>query len=165
MTAPRPARPRRYESPAGLVVHVNANGSIRRMEHGDIVLNLFPGTEMEGGPANLYLRRLGSTSPSNEDALMLRRAQHERGKGHPTGNSAHPELVEGRAEFLFQPAGSPGTTRAVGSLEAVALELVIQRTQPDPETFRRDAAVATDEGERMFDRFALQVGKRLHPGR
>ena len=60
MTVPRPAKPRRYESPAGLVVHVNANGSIRRMEHGDIVLNLFPGTEMEGGPANLYLRRLGN---------------------------------------------------------------------------------------------------------
>ena len=60
MTVPRPAEPRRYESPAGLVVHVNANGSIRRMEHGDIVLNMFPGTEMEGGPANLYLRRLGN---------------------------------------------------------------------------------------------------------
>jgi len=49
----------RIESPAGLVVHVNANGSIRRMEHGDVVLNLFPGSEVEGGPANLYLRRLG----------------------------------------------------------------------------------------------------------
>lgn len=60
MTVPGPAKPRRYESPAGLVVHVNANGSIRRMEHGDVVLNLFPGTEMEGGPANLYLRRLGN---------------------------------------------------------------------------------------------------------
>lgn len=60
MTVPRPAKPRRYESPPGLVVHVNSNGSIRRMEHGDIVLNLFPGTEMEGGPANLYLRRLGN---------------------------------------------------------------------------------------------------------
>ena len=40
--------------------NVNANGSLRRMEHGDIVLNLFPGTEMEGGPANVYLRRLGA---------------------------------------------------------------------------------------------------------
>ena len=60
MTATKPARPRRYESPAGLVVHLNANGSLRRMEHGDIVLNLFPGTEMEGGPANVYLRQLGA---------------------------------------------------------------------------------------------------------
>ena len=60
MTATKPVRPRRYESPAGLVMHMNANGSLRRMEHGDIVLNLFPGTEMEGGPANVYLRRHGA---------------------------------------------------------------------------------------------------------
>src|SRR5581483_6680490 len=51
---------RRYESPAGLAVAVNANGSIRRIEHGDVLLNLFPGSEIEGGPANLYLRRLGA---------------------------------------------------------------------------------------------------------
>ena len=55
----KPSGARRIESPAGLVVHVNANGSLRRMEHGDVVLNLFPGSEIEGGPANVYLRRLG----------------------------------------------------------------------------------------------------------
>jgi cellobiose phosphorylase len=53
------ATPRRFESPSGLIVQVNTNGSIRRMEHGDVVLNLFPGTEMEGGATNIYLRRLG----------------------------------------------------------------------------------------------------------
>jgi len=47
------------ESPSGLTVEVNSNGSIRRMDHRDIMLNLFLGTEMEGGPANLYLRRHG----------------------------------------------------------------------------------------------------------
>ena len=51
--------PMRIESPSGLTVQVNANGSIRRMDHGDIILNLFLGNELEGGPANLYLRRLG----------------------------------------------------------------------------------------------------------
>ena len=51
---------RRIESAAGLGVHVNGNGSIRRMDHGDVVLNLFPGSELEGGPTNLYLRRLGA---------------------------------------------------------------------------------------------------------
>jgi cellobiose phosphorylase len=40
-----------------LKVEVNANGSIRRMDHGGIMLNLFLGNEMEGGPANIYLRR------------------------------------------------------------------------------------------------------------
>jgi cellobiose phosphorylase len=50
---------RDLESPSGLTVQVNANGSIRRMKHRDILLNLFLGNEVEGGPANLYLRRLG----------------------------------------------------------------------------------------------------------
>lgn len=46
---------RRIESPAGLVVRVNANGSIRRIEHGDVVVNLFPGSEAD---------RLHSAEPS-----------------------------------------------------------------------------------------------------
>ena len=45
------------ESPSGLRVQLNANGSLRRIDHGDILINLFLGSEMEGGPANLYLRR------------------------------------------------------------------------------------------------------------
>jgi 1,2-beta-oligoglucan phosphorylase len=57
------SQPRRYPlglaSPSGLTVQVNANGSIRRLDYGDIMLNLFLGNELEGGPANLYLRRLG----------------------------------------------------------------------------------------------------------
>ncbi|TCT21431.1 GH36-type glycosyl hydrolase domain-containing protein [Thiobaca trueperi] len=51
--------PRPIASPSGLVARVNVNGSIHRLDHADIMLNLFPGNEMEGGPANLYLRRLG----------------------------------------------------------------------------------------------------------
>ena len=51
--------PCHLESPSGMTVQVNANGSIRRMKHRDILLNLFLGNEAEGGPANIYLRRLG----------------------------------------------------------------------------------------------------------
>ena len=54
-----PPSPLRLEGPSGLSIDLNANGSLRRMDHGDILLNLFPGNEMEGGPANIYLRRLG----------------------------------------------------------------------------------------------------------
>ena len=50
--------PVRLESPSGLSVQVNANGSIRRIDYRDIMLNLFLGSEVEGGPANIYLRRL-----------------------------------------------------------------------------------------------------------
>jgi cellobiose phosphorylase len=52
--------PFRLESPTGLSIRVNADGSIRRMDHRDILLNLFLGTEIEGGPTNIYLRRLGA---------------------------------------------------------------------------------------------------------
>ena len=55
------ARARRLISPAGLVVEINANGSLRRMRCADVALNLFVGNELEGGPANLYLRRHGGT--------------------------------------------------------------------------------------------------------
>jgi hypothetical protein len=41
-------------------------------------------------------------SPLKKTALMLRQAQHERGKACAARLSAHPEPVEGRAESLFQ---------------------------------------------------------------
>jgi len=52
-------QPRRLQSPSGLAFQLNANGSIRRMEHADVTLNLFPGNEVEGGPTNVWVRRLG----------------------------------------------------------------------------------------------------------
>jgi cellobiose phosphorylase len=56
--------PARFESPAGLSVQVHANGSIRRIDHRGIILNLFLGSEIEGGPANIYLRRHGASIES-----------------------------------------------------------------------------------------------------
>lgn len=35
---------------------MNRNGSLRRIEHRGLMVNLFPGTLVEGGPANIYLR-------------------------------------------------------------------------------------------------------------
>ncbi len=49
----------RIASPSGVSIEFNANGSIRRIDHGDIMLNLFLGNEMDGGLANIHLRRLG----------------------------------------------------------------------------------------------------------
>ena len=64
--------PRVLESPSGLRVEVNPNGSIRWIRHRETVINLFPGTMPEGGPANIWLRihgggavpLLGPASPS-----------------------------------------------------------------------------------------------------
>lgn len=50
----------RLTGAAGLIIEINGNGSIRRMDCGDTLINLFPGNEAEGGPANLFLRRHSS---------------------------------------------------------------------------------------------------------
>jgi len=46
----------RLASDSGLAVELNANGSVRRLDCGGVTLSLFLGNEIEGGPANLYLR-------------------------------------------------------------------------------------------------------------
>jgi 1,2-beta-oligoglucan phosphorylase len=56
--------PFRATSPSGQSAEINANGSIHRMDCGDILLNNFLGNETDGGPTNLHLRRLGETIES-----------------------------------------------------------------------------------------------------
>src|SRR5262249_4751543 len=56
--------PVEIRSPSGLRVQLNRNGSIRRIDHGDVLVNLFLGGEIEGGPANLHLRRHGDAIES-----------------------------------------------------------------------------------------------------
>ncbi|HET9063213.1 MAG TPA: hypothetical protein VFO62_08000, partial [Candidatus Binatia bacterium] len=46
------------ESPSGLRFSFRANGALERADHGDILLNTYLGTELDGGPANVYLRLL-----------------------------------------------------------------------------------------------------------
>ncbi len=49
--------PQRLVSASGLTATINANGTLRRLDYGDIVVNLFPANELEPGLVNLYLRR------------------------------------------------------------------------------------------------------------
>ncbi len=62
MTAPH-TLPRHLHSAAGLRVQLLGNGAIRRFDAGDLLLNLFLGNEVEGAPANLWLRRHGADGP------------------------------------------------------------------------------------------------------
>jgi cellobiose phosphorylase len=71
--------PSRITSRSGMSVEINANGSIRRMDHGDIMLNLFLGNEAEGGPVNVYLRRHGASM----DAIPML------GPGSPASYAIH----------------------------------------------------------------------------
>src|SRR5262245_16442320 len=52
--------PIRIASPSELAFQVNTNGSIRRIDHRDVIVNACLGNEVEGGPANLFLRRRGA---------------------------------------------------------------------------------------------------------
>src|SRR5262249_46472047 len=54
-----PPGPVHLPSPSGLAFPVNANASIRRIDHRDVLVNAYLGNELEGGPANLFLRRRG----------------------------------------------------------------------------------------------------------
>jgi cellobiose phosphorylase len=56
-----PLFPQRLASRSGLSIEINANGSLRRFDCGNVSIGLFLGNEVEGGPANLYLRRHGQT--------------------------------------------------------------------------------------------------------
>jgi 1,2-beta-oligoglucan phosphorylase len=53
--------PFRAASPSGMSAELNANGSVRRIDCGDIMLNVFLGNEAEGSVTNIYLRRHGKT--------------------------------------------------------------------------------------------------------
>lgn len=91
-------RPMCLTSASGLSIEVNHNGSLRRMRHADVMLNLFPGNEVEGGPANLYLRRHGA------------------GVGGDVGAAGGVEIAP-----LLGPA-SPGTVQLAGDTLVVAGE-------------------------------------------
>lgn len=49
--------PLRISASSGLRVEANLNGALRRLDCDPVCLALFVGNEIEGGPANLYLRR------------------------------------------------------------------------------------------------------------
>ena len=59
-----PMGPHHLASASGLTALLNANGSIRRMSCRGVLINLFLGNEVEGGPANIYLRRVDDESGS-----------------------------------------------------------------------------------------------------
>jgi len=56
--------PVQLRSPSGLTVQVHRNGSIRRMDHQDVILNMYLGSAVESPAANLYLRQRGNVLAS-----------------------------------------------------------------------------------------------------
>ena len=71
-------------SASGLRAQFNANGSLCRFDCGAICLNLFPGNELEGGPANIYLRQRAAQF---RWTALLGPASPTRLESHPRGNT------------------------------------------------------------------------------
>ena len=56
---PNPGQAMHLKSAAGIQAQLSTSGSLRRLDCGAVSLLLFGGSELEAGPANLYLRRRG----------------------------------------------------------------------------------------------------------
>ena len=69
-TSVNPPQPRLVSNAAGLSFDFLANGAIRQIAAGELMLNLFLGNELEGGAANLWLRRHGEAGSSGEPAMQ-----------------------------------------------------------------------------------------------
>jgi 1,2-beta-oligoglucan phosphorylase len=96
----------RLSAHAGLSAEINANGSLRRFDCGDISLLLFVGNELEGGPANLYLRE-----PDTAECVPL---------------------LGPRSPTCFEMNARDGRFAGTGSWRGVhyALELVLSQSAP-----------------------------------
>jgi|GEM_PF-42314 len=121
-------------SPSGLSAEINANGSLRRLDCGPITLSLYLGNELEGGPANLYLRRRREGQRGEEAAARgWRRAEASAGDARAGGPGTQaPEwtpLLGPGSPTRFQP-GTVGD-RLIGSGEwlglAYSIALVLAR--------------------------------------
>ena len=136
----------RITSPSGLSVDVNANGSLRRFDCESISLGLFFGNEIEAGPGNLFLRRLGDEGAWT--ALL--------GPGSPTRFRA-PEL-SGAGEW-GELAYSVALVLAAGARAwfwHVHIENRGSRTQQIDLTYAQDLALAPYGAVRLNEFYVSQ---------
>ncbi len=59
-----------YSGGAGLSLQLHAHGALHRMHAHGVMLNLFVGNTLEGGPANLWLRCLGADGTVQATPLL-----------------------------------------------------------------------------------------------
>jgi cellobiose phosphorylase len=59
-----------YSGGAGLSLQLHAHGALHRMHAHGVMLNLFVGNTLEGGPANLWLRHLGADGTVQATPLL-----------------------------------------------------------------------------------------------
>ncbi|SPD76082.1 conserved hypothetical protein [uncultured Desulfobacterium sp.] len=135
--------PLHLNSPSGMSILVNTNGSIRRMDYHNIIINLFPGAEIEGGPTNLYLRRHSS---SLEAVPLL-------GPRSPSAFSTNTEGLNATGEW--QELAFYLSLRLAQSAPAWFWHLDIKNTGSAPQTM--DLIYAQDLG--LADYWAVRINE------
>ena len=118
-------------SRSGMRLEINANGSLRRFDCGGIALGLFVGNEVEGGPANVYLRCLATAAPSAplEWTPLL-------GPLSPT-------------RFQFEPG--TGTLRGSGTWQGIDYRIALVLAQSAPAWFWHVCLENTNPAPRQID--------------
>ena len=71
MTVPKLSPVLGWTSPSGLRVECHDHGALRSLAFGDIVVSLFVGNALEGGPANLVLRRHEAAEAAVQSTRLL----------------------------------------------------------------------------------------------
>ena len=120
MIRPVAARARSLCNAAGLKIEINANGSIRRIDCHGVMLNLFLGNEVEGGPANLWLRR--HVAGGVEAVPLLGPLGPLQSPAH---QSAHPA----------EPTPDPTMHEASGEWQGLSLRLQLRLAASQPAWF------------------------------
>ncbi len=142
--------PTRLASPSGLRAELNLNGSLRRLDCEALTLSLFVGNEMEGGPTNLYLRRL--TDKVEWTALL--------GPASPT--RFHTDPATGRLIGVGSWQGINYTLALVLAKDKPAWFWHVQLHNSDPKpqqvdlTYVQDIALASYGGIRLNEFYVSQ---------
>ena len=148
-------------SRSGLSLELNANGSLRRFDCGNVALALFVGNEIEGGPANLYLRRHSQNEPEWTPLL---------GPSSPT--RFHSQPIDGRLVGAGSWQGIQYTIALVLARDATAwfwhvqLENTTATRQQLDLIYAQDLALASYGGVRLNEFYVSQYldhSPLLHP--
>ena len=114
---------------SGMRVELNANGSLRRFDCNGVCLTLFVGNEVEGGPANVYLRRLAPTSSEPAGAADPALVGEPATSANPAATGWTP-LLGPLSPTRFHLDRLSGTLRGTGSWMGIdySIALVLAQT-------------------------------------
>ena len=123
---------RRLTSRSGLSVEVTSRGAIRRFDCGGTALNLFVGNELEGGPANLYLRR------------------------HRSGTTEFTPLLGPRSPTRFDLRQADGRLIGAGSWHGIDYVIALVLAQDAPAWFWHVRLLNTTPAQQQLDLICAQ---------